>query len=409
MGLYDQELLKRYREIGAPAVARQIKKIANEKGVSLSDEDVSAIERMVISGEIDVSSEQEQGELARQPVVLDIADVKLIVQAYKDALSSYETPEFLESFAQSKSNEGLTDLESRWDGIFQDRDTERIDLECEIARKWGKVFARFEQMVYLLFNMCNEGFDAASEKTEAQKKHEVSAEDRFFHVASARICQLGHEVISLVKSGYAEAALSRWRSMHEMNVISSFILEQGGDIAARYLDHEACESLRASREYNQHADVLGFAPLSGDEISLLEQTVDRLSEKYGRSFRRNYGWAAAALDKQNPTFADIEKAAGYNHMRGYYRMASHGVHSNPKCLTFRPSQPSYTDAPIAGPSAFGLEDPIQLAALTMMQFATLLTVKWPSADVLVLSNSITKLNEIIQNEISLKIDEDSED
>ena len=409
MGLYDQELLKRYREIGALAVAHQIKQIANKKGISLSDEDVSTIERMVVSGEIDASSGQDQGEFALQSLVLDKTDVKSTVRAYKDALSSFETAEFLDSFAQSKSNERLADLENYWDDIFQDRETERIDLECEIERRWRTVLVRLEQMLYLFINLCNEGFDSASEKIDAQKEHEFSAEDRYFHVASARICQLGHEIISLVKSGYAEAALSRWRSMHEMHVISSFILELGGDIAVRYLDHEACESLRASREYNQHADVLGFVPLNGDEMSLLEQTVSSLSEKYGSSFRRNYGWAAAALDKQNPTFADIEKAAGYDHLRGYYRMASHGVHANPKCLTFRPSQPSYTDAPIAGPSVFGLEDPIQLAALTMMQFATLLTVKWPSVDVLVLSKSITRLNKIIQNEVSLKIDKCSGD
>jgi hypothetical protein len=73
----------------------------------------------------------------------------------------------------------------------------------------------------------------------------------------ARACQIANKVAVLLGAGFAEGAIARWRSLHEVAVVSMFI---GGDegLAERYRLHEAVESLRVARLYVRHQDRLGL-------------------------------------------------------------------------------------------------------------------------------------------------------
>ena len=57
-----------------------------------------------------------------------------------------------------------------------------------------------------------------------------------------------------------------------------------------------------------------------------------------------------------------------DHWRGFYRMASHGTHANPKGVTWNIQDLSTVDVVWAGPSNAGLVDPAQctLIALTSL-------------------------------------------
>ena len=57
-----------------------------------------------------------------------------------------------------------------------------------------------------------------------------------------------------------------------------------------------------------------------------------------------------------------------DHWRGFYRMASHGTHANPKGVTWNIQNLSTVDVVWAGPSNAGLVDPAQctLIALTSL-------------------------------------------
>ena len=41
------------------------------------------------------------------------------------------------------------------------------------------------------------------------------------------------------------------------------------------------------------------------------------------------------LSKQDLNFSDIERAVRLDHLRPYYKLASHNVHANPKGMLFR--------------------------------------------------------------------------
>lgn len=114
-------------------------------------------------------------------------------------------------------------------------------------------------------------------------------------------CLIGGEILTLLRSGYADGANARWRSLHEVVVISSFIQEKGNEIAKRYFEHYTIESYKALNEYQSNAKRLKLIPFSIDEAREISEEQKRLIEKYGSSYRNVYGWASSALNIKKPT------------------------------------------------------------------------------------------------------------
>ena len=49
----------------------------------------------------------------------------------------------------------------------------------------------------------------------------------------ARACRIAEEVLVLLKAGYGQGALARWRALHEVAVVADLIAENGEDCAER--------------------------------------------------------------------------------------------------------------------------------------------------------------------------------
>src|SRR5260370_32451533 len=80
-----------------------------------------------------------------------------------------------------------------------------------------------------------------------------------------RGCQVTDEIICLLENGFADGAMARWRTLHEIAVVAVVLSHHGEDIAARYVDHQAVESMRSMRKYISCCEELGYTPLSDRE------------------------------------------------------------------------------------------------------------------------------------------------
>lgn len=183
----------------------------------------------------------------------------------------------------------------------------------------------------------------------------------------ARSVHVGFEVLCLLRSGFADGAHARWRTAHEIAVVSNFLAGNEPCVAKRYLEHEVIESYRAMNQYQEYAEQLKQDKFSEEEVINLKKLHDQFCEKYGEEFKTPYGWSAEALGKKKPTFADIEKALGLDHLRPYYKMASHNVHANPKGIKFRLGLSDGADILLAGPSNYGLADPAHGVSISVLQ------------------------------------------
>lgn len=83
---------------------------------------------------------------------------------------------------------------------------------------------------------------------------------------------------------------------------------------------------------------------------------------------------------KKPTFKDIEESGGIDHFRGHYRLASHGIHANPKGIFFSLTSISPTNMLLTGPSNAGLADAGHSTALSLTTISATLALLGSNLD-----------------------------
>jgi hypothetical protein len=162
---------------------------------------------------------------------------------------------------------------------------------------------------------------------------------RSLELLRARAVQIGWEVRELSSGGYADGAYARWRTLHELAVVTEFIRKFGEGVATRYLRHAQVKNRKVLREYSACCEELGLAPVPQIEIDRADEVFNQLLGRYGPNFRNEWGWAAEACNIPDPKFADLRTVAGYAHWKAHYGMANHGIHAGPHGVLFRLGNP----------------------------------------------------------------------
>lgn len=196
----------------------------------------------------------------------------------------------------------------------------------------------------------------------------------------ARACQIGYEIAALLRGGFSDGAMARWRTLHEVAVVFQFIARHGADTATRYLAHDAIDSRKGARIYNAMAARNGEKPFSASELADIEREADAAIVKYGPDFASEYGWSAHALNIRKPNFSEIERGVKLDHLRPFYKFASQNVHANPKGVLYRLGLLGDLSLLASGPSNVGLTDPAQHAALSIAQITAALANLSPSLE-----------------------------
>lgn len=178
-----------------------------------------------------------------------------------------------------------------------------------------------------------------------------------------RAVQVGWEVHTLASAGYADGAYARWRTLHELAVVTEFIRKFGEDVATRYLEHAHVKNRKVLREYNECCQQLGYPPISEAEIDRSEEVKNQIVARYGPDFGNDWGWAAEACRKGDPSFFDLRRESAYTHWKAHYGMANHAIHAGPHGVLFRLGHPLNSDPlPLSGPSLIGIGTPLDAAA-----------------------------------------------
>ena len=260
---------------------------------------------------------------------------------------------------------------------------ERKTFEEKLGKQWAKPLQLLELLVELAEEVGNEVIEhsRADEDRGNVRNHTFDA----LVSIHARGCQMSWAILALLRSGFADDAHARWRSLHEMAVVSGFISEHGEDVAERYLLHEIVEQRKLARAYKKHEIRAKLDPLTQADIEALDERYDALVARFGKAFGLDYGWAASALGKERPTFVDIEEHVGLDHLRPYYVMANQNVHPNSHANFFklRLDEIGRGAVLLAGPSNLGLANPGHGVAISLTQITVALVGMDPTIDQLV--------------------------
>lgn len=252
----------------------------------------------------------------------------------------------------------------------------RRNFEATLDRVWHRPL----ELMHALQGICTEVGDSANRRYGDRA---VELDDFSWQAIvrlHARSCLVASEVLALLRSGLASGAHARWRTLHELAVVASFLREHDDDVARRYLEHDAIQAHKAALSYRRYAERLGGEPLTEEEFIASKRRRDELVLRYGREFKKAYGWAACVLPGDGATFAEIELATKLDHMRPYYKMASHAVHPNARGLFFDLGLSSEENLLLAGPSTRGLADPGMGMCIALNQTTVALLGERPDVD-----------------------------
>ncbi|SHN67646.1 DUF5677 domain-containing protein [Desulfovibrio litoralis] len=231
--------------------------------------------------------------------------------------------------------------------------------------RWEKGFEALEFHIELCCSVGEDFISFIKESPDDNKKFRYEA----IICNHAKACLISREIYCLLTNGYPDGAEARWRALHEVAVISRFILEHGEDCAERYLLHRTVEHLKIMEQFREHAKMLNQTPLSDEELVNLKPEVDILIKKYGKTFKKPYGWAYSALPptKGSIQFKDIEKCVLLNHWRPYFTQACNHIHAGSLGLTpSRALSESQTPTLLAGQSNSGMGQPGHMTAISLM-------------------------------------------
>ncbi len=265
----------------------------------------------------------------------------------------------------------LKDLKRGWLKYRKARDKDIAGFRKHLTSSWGAGFSLLEMLITIATEASSDwkGVPQCAALTDAH------------HRLHARACQIANEVVTLLHHGYADGAMARWRTLHEIVIVMAFLGTHGDDAAKQYIDHQIVESWRATREYQSNCAALNQESLSPEEVARTEREYQERIAFYGSNFGTQYGWAAAFLKKPKPSFYDIARSVGLEHLRPFYRMASHGVHANPKGV-FNQIGVLSDEVLLAGPSNFGMADPGHNSAISLYQATVFLLTQRPTFEAL---------------------------
>ncbi len=392
---------RQYRECLRPEniCALVIKQRCSDLGVHLSQAQLASVQRQLreLKGggfSIEIPDEQWRGagftseteaERALNDAIKDLLpDMERLVSKLEVSIPSLFA-ETTEQLALSM----LKTLKRSARGMLRDRRAFHAAFEANLYHVWGGALDALETHLAIAFEV-GENFNREFRPIAARSS------DFVFEVLTrlhARSCQIAAEVISLLLAGHADGAMARWRSLHEISVVCSFVSKHGKEVAERYLLHECIESCKAAAQYQQYCARIRYEPFTDEEIAAMERDRANLIKRFGKAYGKEYGWAAEALSIKEPRFNDIERAVNLDHLRPYYRMASHKVHANPKGAFFSLGLRETKNILLAGPSNVGLSDPGHLTAISLTQVTTTLLTSNPNLDRLVAANILLKMSD----------------
>lgn len=276
-----------------------------------------------------------------------------------------------EEFTPAMANNVFKTLKDGMASKIEERQLERAEFKEHIRKVWGNPLDLFE----IFLEICTEIGMLFNENIGPH----FTSENKYLYQVLIRLyargCQIGEEILTLLKNGFADGAYARWRTLYEIVVVAYFISENGNDVAEKYIRYDAIEAYDAMKAYRKCYQKLGYKPLTEEEIDEVTGIVDDLSKRFGENFRNKYGWASNSLNKKNPNFADIENKTNFGHMRAHYKLANHNIHAGPHGITFRLGTPKKKPGVIyliPGPSDAGFVDPIDCTALSLYQLTTAL-------------------------------------
>jgi hypothetical protein len=276
-------------------------------------------------------------------------------------------PEVIQEIITKSSAQLFSALKASWEAYEVSQRCECDEFQGRLEERWGKGLSLLRMLLHSIREI----------GADVQQRHRKSKSKKYVHRRfvlgrlHVRACQVADEIITLMENGFADGAMARWRTLHEISVIATIIEDGDEELARRYIDHDIVEVKKQADDYDEKQVPLGYEPIAPRERKRIEEAYVEAIQHYGPSFRHEYGWAAEHLKEKKPDFKKLQAVADQSSMNTYYKLANFNIHAGARAMFFRLTDMG-SNIPIAGRSNAGLLEPGQNTAHTMVRITAAL-------------------------------------
>ncbi|MEH3145203.1 MAG: DUF5677 domain-containing protein [Methylobacterium frigidaeris] len=368
-----------------------VRKIS-ESGVEVPDKMIDSLVDNLLQGNTDTflwndgSVDEIHKELHLSFDDKDLAELDVFMR---------EMPERIQSAIESTIEYGGKKLYqiliSDWPAYNEIDNIETSNFTDNLTERWGKGLSLLRMMLTVAREM---GHEASKRYHRSKSKSHINR--RFVLVRlHIRACQVADEIITLLENGFADGAMARWRTLHEIDVVAAVIEDGDEELAQRYIDHEIIDQKKMIDDWDAKQVPLGYKPVDIRTRKDVEQKYEEALRKYGSEFRNEYGWASQHLNLKRPDFRAMQHASEQSGMSIYYKLANYNVHAGSRSMFVRLTDLGY-DLPIAGRSNSGLLEPGQNTAFTLTRITAALLGRLRGLDRLIEVRALTMMRDAAQ-------------
>lgn len=238
------------------------------------------------------------------------------------------------------------------------------DFEERNFKRWKPAFDHLE-MIWQIAQELGEAHGKDVQERNGNDNNTTMAALAHIFPKSLLVVQ---EIICLLKGGFPDGALSRWRSLHEFSLTARYIAQHGEKAATEYLLSFHFSARNAALQINKYSGLTGISGFTETDIHELDARCASAERILGRTIKTAKDGEWPKITVTHPNFASVEKSVNMDHWRPWYKWASRYTHAD-----HRPAHDSLGLTETAlhinliGPSNSGFVDPFQLTALTLAQ------------------------------------------
>ncbi|WP_397538162.1 DUF5677 domain-containing protein [Rummeliibacillus pycnus] len=263
------------------------------------------------------------------------------------------------------------------DNMYEPLEIDRLahlEFQSRIKQKWLRPLSMLDGFINISEELCTDSIDTSNEIVKLDNNNSEHSL-RFFTIMKllSKLIIISKEISYLLKGGFSDAALSRWRTSHETKIILMLFCKNYNstnllnELLKRYNDAAIVE------EYKEIISSVDLNKMDPYFINLKIKYRDIL-DNYGQEFKYSYEWSRPLFKGSNGviTFKMLERyIRDHNETNTFYKKANYQIHSSPlgtfeSLGTIESNDIDYPPY-IFGPSNFGLRIPGQLIALTLYE------------------------------------------
>ena len=151
----------------------------------------------------------------------------------------------------------LDDLRGHLPAMLRDHGKHDSGFRKRSYKRWKAGLDKLKMFIV----MSQELGSAYNQRARSQAVAEQNYKFETTVALHARSVRVANEILALLREGFPDGALSRWRTLHELAVVATFLTNNDKEISKRFIAHRGIASAKALKQYVEFLPRSNMTPL----------------------------------------------------------------------------------------------------------------------------------------------------